>query len=765
MRSCYAYALVLLAYLTLVAGQKNEWPAGAQKQAEADFTSENFGGLFTTHDTLAKDTLKFQPMPYLKDKVYQKEGGISAWGLPAAPIGPMNFPKDKEKQFFNRVPGMPESFSASLTPTPLMGVRTDSESWLQRDIHPELIPAPRKAAQPLIYRPVMAMLKSVNEIAQKAVNPNSGVAPYPDTHVLVGSLKSKFVDMIDPARPNSGPQSMSILSNPSIPTPPLLAEAPMPPQPPTAAPTPRPLSLMEMQSQAQAAQRKAYLEQRARMLAWKLAHPDPPRPIKTVTTYYSNPAPLSPEWPEPQENPLQTPVYVGNDAQRQLNDKGNFFPQANVEHGPKLSPPAPVIVPEIDRSRLDAQLQSNDRETVYKFNPNDVRPYNQGLGYLRNYHYQESGLRSTASSSSMHTTTTSTTPALGFNNYSHRLGRYRGAEVSDLPAGDIFTEVATNAVTIENLHAEEEALKKRLIEQVKSAQKRVKRSNTKAKAKTAGSSLIQVRSKNNVKANANTNATTARVNTKATAGNSAAIMAKAAHQKQQQQKQQRQNQKPKAQKPNPYASSLGFAEFGTKINPNKKPADLRLPRHFPRPPSMKKLPEVVVGEQNVQQILSEPIYHQDKQSMIQVFAETNSSTGANVKLDIPVTAAAHMNAKPEGFPEMSHMQPAPFPFAKEESSPYKVLRQAKLEQQRRLQQQGQQQQQQQHDATPFVGASLIQEQNSLISNTDAGIIPGSLKSQSQQGLDDANSSLSSIDQAPPAFNLPSNIPPPPTLNL
>lgn len=572
-----------------------------------------FGKLNTGFSNLPDQRLrswKFEPMPIKQDKDRgEKETYQQPWGLPQQPTGP-TLPQAESHDMFNHMPGMEQTVKAALIPHEVMGVRTDTESWLQRDIHPNLIPAPRKETQPLFYRPVFALVKTRKWVdGQRPVNVNSNQAPVSNTMVPVGSLKTKFVDLIDPTQPNTGPQSWSILNNPSIPTPPMLAEAPMPPQPPKPIVHVEPtreqrMAFMEIQQKAETERQAAIAREQLRQ---RLAQKPVPTKTVTTTTYYSNP--YSPIWPNAAENPHQTPVYASADGSGVLNPNLNFKPQARIRHGSSRRDKRSIIVPALDMSKEEKERADDIAPTRYPYNEHDKLDIHRGFRNMLNYNYKTG--KASAEKPPIHRETSSITPVAGFNDFQHILGRYRGFPdktlVNNKPkyvTDEMFTEVGSTATTtggatvvseLDALNKEEAELKQRLILEVQAAESRLL-GKSKHTAKQATSKKMQ----------------------------------------------KPLNSKGKITKRSPVSSKLV------------------LPAHMPPPPTMAKSPAMLEAEA----AMNPPVALVATEESAFDTSSSSSTEHEVVHLqNSPVSVLG--NARPLGFPDQSELRRSPFPEAKQ----------------------------------------------------------------------------------------------------
>jgi len=142
-----------------------------------------------------------------------------AWELPSHPVGAV-VPNYKN-MFNSAMPGVPRSTRGALVQT--MGVRTEAESWLHRNLHPSVVPPQPKSPEPLVYRTVHAVV-------------GPGLTAEAAGAVPVAGHKHMLMDIPDPSHPSHEPPSWRIFTQPDIPTPPLPPMAPQPPEPPKKAP-------------------------------------------------------------------------------------------------------------------------------------------------------------------------------------------------------------------------------------------------------------------------------------------------------------------------------------------------------------------------------------------------------------------------------------------------------------------------------------------------------------------------------------------------
>ncbi len=221
------------------------------------------------------------------------------WGMPHHPTGPPvdNF---KDDIFVNAMPGIPAQIQGGALVNTL-GVRTEAESWLHRDLHPNVVPPVPKAPEPLVYRNVFAVMKEGQESASA---------------VPVPSLRHTQMDIPDPSRPATQPPSWEIFNNPSIPMPPLLSPAPTPPRESAAAAAAAARAtqeqaavLLEIKAKTeQKVQEQTLRQQAAEIQRLRLAAMASPIPTRTVstTTYYSNPMDPTAVYPYGNQNPYST---------------------------------------------------------------------------------------------------------------------------------------------------------------------------------------------------------------------------------------------------------------------------------------------------------------------------------------------------------------------------------------------------------------------------------------------------------------------------
>lgn len=636
---------------------------------DMDQTDSQFGGLFTTHSTLAKDTLKFHPMPALIPD-------SPAWGLPGQQTGPSEESTTKERKFWTRVPGVQRSLRGFQTDS-IMGVRSNTNSWLQRDIHPNLIPAPRKEPQPLFYKPVVAIVPNKDSFNPGDFDVNSQTNEMGDAIAVIGSSKTKFVDLIDPSKPNTGPQSWSILSSPSIPTPPLLAGAPVPPVAPKRFTPTQLLEIANKQKQEkslaeQKQKQQALLLQQAREAEFKRLHPAPPVPLKTVTTttYYSNPN--SPEFPVAQFNPIQTPVL-----QQQRPD----FPNQVKDE---------VVLPTISSVRRQDEVTKDKGITRYPVNLHDVmtfksmerrerdlvhsgktNPFGNSVHTLYDpsdiarlrapLHYSRLEGKGSAFAKGIHTETKSIAHPSGFNTYPYPLGRFKPSIVDkgyfeSTPIDYYNPEERNIARTVpvdasfaelSSLKVEEQRLTEKLRKQVKEAERRGLNENLNRKLKKMASSFLA---------------------TKETAAATATVS------------------KLSAQEEDLFKSNFVFDDNEPKVAKAKSSVGMsflqakakdtvRTPEGIPLPPAMMKTPEELAKAKK-----NTPIsLMATKDTTTTTTTTTTTSSTPTQQLTVPSSDASHFYEKPAGFPMEDNFREAPFAFAKEKKSvgaPLKSLKSA-----------------------------------------------------------------------------------------
>lgn len=190
-----------------------------------------------------------------------------AWDLPVHPAGPVaplgaskvptasspaKLPYFSDPMFAQHV-GMPGKLPGTRV-VEGMGVRTEAYPWLQAALHPHLAPPAPKGAQPLIYKPIAALL------GRDAPGAAAGRPVVP-----VASLAAGPIDIPDPANPSTEPASWAVLSGKApAPLPPILAEPPSPPREPAdikADEQRQAAALMEVQAAAEAEAKERLFQQ------------------------------------------------------------------------------------------------------------------------------------------------------------------------------------------------------------------------------------------------------------------------------------------------------------------------------------------------------------------------------------------------------------------------------------------------------------------------------------------------------------------------